>query len=119
MHNRRNRTQFSLTQDLGALGNISASFYRQDYWNASAVDQTVHLGYYADYKGVSLSVGYYLTRSSADDSDNERAINLSIGVPLSRWLPGATTSFTASTITLMAILPGRFRCMVRRWPTIA
>ncbi|NEM18696.1 fimbria/pilus outer membrane usher protein, partial [Escherichia coli] len=45
VHNRRNRTQFSLTQDLGALGNISASFYRQDYWNASAVDQTVHLGY--------------------------------------------------------------------------
>lgn len=26
VHNRRNRTQFSLTQDLGALGNISASF---------------------------------------------------------------------------------------------
>lgn len=94
VHNRRNRTQFSLTQDLGALGNISASFYRQDYWNASAVDQTVHLGYYANYKGVSLSVGYYLTRSSADDSDNERAINLSISVPLSRWLPGATTSYS-------------------------
>lgn len=94
VHNRRNRTQLSLTQDLGALGNLSASYYRQDYWNASAVDQTVHLGYYANYKGVSYSVGYYLTRSSADDSDSERSLNLSISVPLGRWLPAATTSYS-------------------------
>ncbi|MEB6377647.1 fimbrial biogenesis outer membrane usher protein [Leclercia adecarboxylata] len=93
VENRRNRTEFSLTQDFGVLGNISASFYRQKYWNSSAVDQTVHVGYFANYKGISWSLGYYLTRSSSDDSDNERSVNLSVSVPLSRWLPGGTTSY--------------------------
>ncbi len=94
INNRRNRNQLSLTQDFGAWGNVSASFYRQKYWNTAAEDQTVHLGYYANYKGISWSLGYYLTRSSSDDSDNERSLNLSISVPLNRWLPGGTTSYS-------------------------
>ncbi|MCU6671546.1 fimbrial biogenesis outer membrane usher protein [Enterobacteriaceae bacterium H4N4] len=94
VENRRNRTTLSLTQNFGAWGNVSASFYRQNYWNSSAVDQTVHLGYYANYKGISWSLGYYLTRSSDNDSDNERSVNLSVSVPLSRWLPGGTTSYS-------------------------
>ena len=94
VENRRNRTELSLTQDFGGWGNISASFYRQSYWNTSAEDQTVHLGYYANYKGISWSLGYYLTRSSSDDSDNERSVNLSVSVPLGRWLPGGTTSYS-------------------------
>lgn len=94
IENRRNRTELSLTQDFGGWGNISASFYRQKYWDASAVDKTVHVGYYANYKGISWSLGYYLTRSRSDDSDNERSLNLSVSVPLSRWLPGGTTSYS-------------------------
>ncbi|MBZ0057122.1 fimbrial biogenesis outer membrane usher protein [Leclercia sp. LTM01] len=94
IENRRHRIELSLTQDFGGWGNISASFYRQKYWNSSAVDQTVHVGYYANYKGISWSLGYYLTRSSSDDSDNERSVNLSVSVPLSRWLPGGTTSYS-------------------------
>lgn len=94
INNRRNRTQFSLTQDFGEWGNISASFYRQQYWDSSAVDQTVHLGYYASYKGISWSLGYYLTRSSTDDSGNERSVNLSISIPLSHWLSGGTFSYS-------------------------
>ncbi|WP_061708768.1 fimbria/pilus outer membrane usher protein [Pseudenterobacter timonensis] len=94
VENRRNRTELSLTQDFGAWGNVSASFYRQDYWQSPDVDQTVHVGYYTSYKGISCSLGYYLTRSGANDNDKERSINLSISVPLSRWLPGATTSYS-------------------------
>lgn len=94
VENRRNRTELSLTQDFGRWGNISASFYHQKYWNSTAEDQTVHLGYYANYKGVSWSLGYYLTRSTSDDSTNERSVNLSISVPLGRWLPGGTTSYS-------------------------
>ncbi|URO01364.1 fimbrial biogenesis outer membrane usher protein [Leclercia adecarboxylata] len=94
VENRRNRTELSLTQDFGGWGNISASFYRQKYWDASAVDKTVHVGYYASYKGISWSLGYYLTRSRSDDSDNERSLNLSVSIPLSRWLPGGTISYS-------------------------
>lgn len=92
--NRRKRTQLSLTQDFGEWGNISASFYRQQYWDSAAVDQTVHLGYYASYKGISWSLGYYRTRSSTDDSDNERSIDLSVSIPLNRWLPGGSVSYS-------------------------
>ncbi|WP_244202375.1 fimbria/pilus outer membrane usher protein [Buttiauxella warmboldiae] len=92
--NRRSRTEMSLTQDFGKWGNLSAGFYRQQYWNTSAVDQTVHLGYYNSFRGVSWSLGYYVTRSYYDDKDNERSVNLTVSVPLSRWLPGGSASYS-------------------------
>lgn len=94
VENRRNRNELSLTQDFGPWGNVSASFYRQNYWHSSAVDQTVHLGYYANVKGISWSLGYYLTRSRSDGSDKERSVNLSVSVPLNRWLPGSSASYS-------------------------
>lgn len=94
INNRRQRTQFSLTQDFGDWGNISASFYRQQYWDTAAVDQTVHLGYYASYNGVTWSLGYYRTRTLADYGDNERSLNLSVSIPLSRWLAGGNVSYS-------------------------
>jgi outer membrane usher protein len=91
--NRRSRTTLSLAQDFGVYGNISASLYRQQYWDSPATDQTIHLGYYNSYRGISWSVGYYLTRSYYDD-DNERSVNLNISVPLSKWLPGGSVSYS-------------------------
>lgn len=92
--NRRHRTQFSLTQDFGRWGNVSASFYRQQYWDTPVTDQTVHLGYYANYQGISWSLGYYLTRSSTDSSNNDRAVSMSVSIPLNRWLPGGSVSYS-------------------------
>ncbi|WP_455427066.1 fimbria/pilus outer membrane usher protein [Dryocola sp. LX212] len=94
INNRRNRVEMSLTQDFGVWGNISGSFYRQQYWDTASIDQTVHLGYYNSYRGISWSLGYYVTRAYEDDSDNERSVNLTLSIPLNKWLPGGSVSYS-------------------------
>jgi outer membrane usher protein len=97
INNRRSRAEMSLTQNFGRWGNINASFYNQQYWDTNSIDQTVHFGYYNSYRGISLSLGYYVTRAYEDETDNERSVNLSVSVPLDKWLPGGSVSYSLNS----------------------
>ncbi|HCW47135.1 MULTISPECIES: fimbria/pilus outer membrane usher protein [Mixta] len=92
VNNKRSRKEIAVSQSLGDIGSLTASFYSQQYWHAEGHDETVHLGLYSGWKGISWGVGYYLTKSS-DRHKKDRSISFNISVPLNRWLPDHTISY--------------------------
>ncbi|MBN0763807.1 fimbria/pilus outer membrane usher protein, partial [Pseudomonas aeruginosa] len=62
--NRRRREELSVSQSLGGLGSLAVSAWSQEYWHRQSRDETVHLGFYSAWKGISWGVGYYYTRAS-------------------------------------------------------
>ncbi len=73
MDNRRRREELSVTQSLGGLGSLAISAWAQDYWHRQSRDETVHLGFYSAWKGISWGVGYYYTRASNQEK-NDRSL---------------------------------------------
>ena len=96
--NRRSRSELSIAQDFGRFGNITTSVYRQDYWNSQGKDQTLHLGYYNSYRGITWGLGYYYTRAYGENN-RDQSVTFNISIPLNAWLPGGSVSYSMNNDT--------------------
>lgn len=94
--NKRAREEISLSQTLGSIGSLSASAWTQTYWHAQGHDETVHVGFYSAWKGVSWGVGYYFTESS-EHSKSDRSFSFNLNIPLGKMLPDSSVSYSMTT----------------------
>ncbi|CAM4178048.1 fimbria/pilus outer membrane usher protein [Klebsiella sp. 10982] len=113
--NRRRREELSVTQSLGGLGSLAISAWSQEYWHRQGQDETVHLGFYSAWKGISWGAGYYYTRSS-DQEKNDRSWSFNINIPLGGPLSDSTVSYnttsdsngyTSQQVSLYGAMPTR------------
>lgn len=95
---RRENMQFNISQQLGDYGSLYLSGSRQTYWNQSGVSTSVQGGYSSSLRPVSYSLGYSESKSPYF-GNTDRAINLSLSVPLDRLFSGAGKSMYASFST--------------------
>lgn len=93
IQNKRSREELSVSQTLGDAASLAVSYYSQEYWHAGGRDETAHFGLYSGWKGISWGVGYYLTKSSTRNN-MDRSISFNISIPLSRWLPDHSVSYS-------------------------
>ncbi len=94
--NRRRREELSVTQSLGGLGSLAISAWSQDYWHRQSRDETVHLGFYSAWKGISWGVGYYYTRAS-NQGKNDRSWSFNINIPLGGPLSDSAVSYNTTS----------------------
>ncbi|OWY74472.1 fimbrial protein FimD [Pantoea sp. AMG 501] len=92
---RRENIQLSVSQQLGDYGSLYVSGSRQTYWNQSGVSSSVQSGYSSSLGPVSYSLGYSESRSPYF-GNTDRAVNLSLSLPLQRLLSGAGKTMRAS-----------------------
>ncbi len=86
--NRRRREELSVSQSLGGLGSLAVSAWSQEYWHRQSRDETVHLGFYSAWKGISWGVGYYYTRTSGQQKMTAPGHSISIF----RWVVRCPTA---------------------------
>ena len=75
----------------------SSGYY--DFAEASALesrDETVHLGFYSAWKGISWGVGYYYTRASNQEK-NDRSWSFNINIPLGGPLSDSAVSYNTTS----------------------
>jgi outer membrane usher protein len=96
VQNKRSREELSISQSLGGTASLAVSFYSQEYWHARGRDETAHFGLYSGWKGISWGVGYYLTKSSTRNN-MDRSISFNVSIPLSRWLPDHSVSYSTAS----------------------
>ncbi|GKO04990.1 hypothetical protein NUKP99_26140 [Klebsiella variicola] len=94
--NRRRREELSVTQSLAGLGSLAISAWSQDYWHRQSRDETVHLGFYSAWKGISWGVGYYYTRASNQEK-NDRSWSFNINIPLGGPLSDSAVSYNTTS----------------------
>ncbi|EOZ6590790.1 fimbria/pilus outer membrane usher protein [Salmonella enterica] len=95
---RKNRLQLHLTQKLP--GDLTGSLYItglvQDYWDTGRMkEQSVSAGYNNSWQGVSYNVNYAGSKSQAYSTNHQ--VSLNVNIPLSRFLPSAWGSVSASS----------------------
>lgn len=95
---RRENMQLNISQQLGDYGSLYLSGSRQTYWNQSGVSTSLQGGYSSSLGPVSYSLGYNESKSPYF-GNTDRAINLSLSVPLDRLFSGAGKSTYASFST--------------------
>ncbi|WP_253377747.1 fimbria/pilus outer membrane usher protein [unidentified bacterial endosymbiont] len=92
-YNKRSRIQASISQSI-----LGSSFYlngyQQDYWGSARKERNLSAGINTVVEGISLHMAYTYSKTSDDGSD--RMISFGISMPLSKWLPGAWSSYTLS-----------------------
>lgn len=93
---KRQKMQLDISQNAQALGSLFLSGYQQSYWGQSGYERTLSAGWNNTFKGVNLSVVYSYSRypGSAQPADQQVALN--VQVPLSRFLPNAWASYSAT-----------------------
>ncbi|HFG1250939.1 TPA: fimbria/pilus outer membrane usher protein, partial [Klebsiella pneumoniae] len=94
--NRRRREELSVSQSLGGLGSLAVSAWSQEYWHRQSRDETVHLGFYSAWKGISWGVGYYYTRASGQQK-NDRSWSFNINIPLGGPLSDSAVSYNTTS----------------------
>ncbi|EMH7336563.1 fimbria/pilus outer membrane usher protein [Serratia ureilytica] len=96
---RRENMQLNIGQQLGDYGSLYLSGSRQTYWDQSGVSSSLQGGYSNLLGPVSYSLGYSESKSPYF-GNTDRAINLSLSVPLDRLFSGAGKSMHASFSTV-------------------
>ena len=94
--NKRSREEISISQPLGGSSSLTASAYSQRYWRTGRHDQTVHLGFYNTWQGVSWGVGYYYTKSS-EQNKSDRSLSFNVTIPLGQWLSNSSVSYNTTS----------------------
>lgn len=90
-NNRRSRLQLNLSQAVGSWGAIYLNGYQQDYWDMAGNERSVSLGYSSNWRDITWSVNYSLTKTPY--SNNDQQVSLSVNIPLSRWLSNSWATY--------------------------
>ncbi|WP_410725622.1 fimbria/pilus outer membrane usher protein [Citrobacter portucalensis] len=95
-NNKRTREELSLSQTLSDIGNLSVSAWTQTYWHTRGYDETIHVGFYSAWKGVSWGVGYYYIQSS-DSNKSDRSFSFNLNIPMSDILPDSNVNYSITS----------------------
>jgi outer membrane usher protein len=111
LDNKRSREEISVSQAFGGMSSLAISAWSQEYWHRQSRDETIHLGFYSAWRGVSWGVGYYYTQSS-DRQKADRSWSFNLSIPLGG--PLAESAISYSTTSAITDAPrSRRRCTVR------
>lgn len=84
-YNKRDKTQLSVSQQLGERASLYLNGSHQTYWNTSSVDKQLQLGLNTAIADISWMVSYSLTRN-AWQHGNDQMLALNVNIPFSHWL---------------------------------
>lgn len=93
---RKSRTTLTFSQSLGALGYVSLSGSRENYWQRSQHRDELTASWGSGYRGASWSLNLTQRQrqgaasSGQRESKNEQEVSLWLSLPLDRWLGGNT-----------------------------
>lgn len=113
-YHRKGETQVTLNQGLGDYGNGYLTLQRDTYYDSSARDTSLTMGYSFNIRSVNVGLNYSYQTNSGSDGDNapDRQFSLNLSVPLdmgerrSRNLSFTTNSSSQSGSSQMATLSG-------------
>ncbi|TPG58911.1 fimbrial biogenesis outer membrane usher protein [Ewingella americana] len=113
-HHRKNEFQATLNQGLGDFGNGYLTLQRDNYYDESASNTSLTMGYSFNIKAVNVGISYSYQANSDDGSDSapDRQLSLNFSVPLdmgdrrSRNLSFSTNSGNHSSGSQMATVSG-------------
>ena len=96
LDNKRSREEISLSQAFGGISSLAISAWSQEYWHSHSRDETLHLGFYSAWRGVTWGVGYYYTQSS-DRQKADRSWSFNLSVPLFGPLSESAISYSTTS----------------------
>lgn len=87
-HSKRARMEMSISQRMGDVGSLFISAVRQTYWGSDESNDSLQGGISSTLGPVNYSLGYSYSRQRKQNSEDgkNRAINLSMSIPLNRLL---------------------------------
>ena len=94
--NKRSREEISVSQAFGGMSSLAISAWSQEYWHRQSRDETIHLGFYSAWRGVSWGVGYYYTQSS-DRQKADRSWSFNLRIPLGGPLAESAISYSTTS----------------------
>ncbi|VUS43424.1 fimbria/pilus outer membrane usher protein [Klebsiella pasteurii] len=94
--NKRSREEISVSQAFGGMSSLAISAWSQEYWHRQSRDETIHLGFYSAWRGVSWGVGYYYTQSS-DRQKADRSWSFNLSIPLGGPLAESAISYSTTS----------------------
>ncbi|HGM4932033.1 fimbria/pilus outer membrane usher protein [Serratia marcescens] len=86
---KRQRIQANISQRLGDVGSLYLTGSRQTYWNRQGASESLQAGFSGMLGTANYSISYNQTRN-AGLGQTDRALYLSLSVPLERWLPSGS-----------------------------
>ena len=87
----RSQIQFSISQSLFDGVSFYTSGSQRDFWNSGGYDRNFSVGLNGQIAGIGYNLSGQFT--DYDEEDNDRAISLSLSIPLDRWLPRGRASY--------------------------
>ena len=94
--NKRSREEISVSQAFGGMSSLAISAWSQEYWHRQSREETIHLGFYSAWRGVSWGVGYYYTQSS-DRQKADRSWSFNLSIPLGGPLAESAISYSTTS----------------------
>lgn len=99
-HNKRQRLQLDISQNIYDYGSLYISGSQQDYWGQDGAERSISSGYNVTYAGVSYGVSYTYSRTVFDQPSDQR-LAFNIQIPFSIWSdsPAFDSSWASYNIT--------------------
>ena len=94
--NKRSREEITVSQAFGGMSSLAISAWSQEYWHRQSRDETIHLGFYSAWRGVSWGVGYYYTQSS-ERQKADRSWSFNLSIPLGGPLAEIAISYSTTS----------------------
>ncbi|MBF4180647.1 fimbrial biogenesis outer membrane usher protein [Lelliottia nimipressuralis] len=96
-HNKRQKLQLDVNQNLSEYGSMFISGYQQDYWNELGYERSFSSGYNGSFNGVNYSFTYTYSKNAGSGNEADQQFAFNIQVPLNRWLSSSYASYNITT----------------------
>ncbi|MEL4013170.1 fimbria/pilus outer membrane usher protein [Dryocola clanedunensis] len=100
---RRNRTEFTMNQELGEVaGSLAVSWMSEDYWNSNRTMRSIGASYNNSWNGISYGLNYSYNINSQDTGsgktyERDQILGFNITVPFSRFEHNTNATYGISS----------------------
>ncbi|HDT6566774.1 TPA: fimbrial biogenesis outer membrane usher protein [Enterobacter cloacae] len=95
LRKKRSKSQVTLNQQLGSLGNVNISAWQQNYWGGGN-ERNVSFGYNTSIDDINYGLNYSYSRGPWSNED-DHIISLMMQIPFSRFLPNSWMTISANS----------------------
>ncbi|MBT0724143.1 fimbrial biogenesis outer membrane usher protein [Rosenbergiella sp. S61] len=94
-HNKKNKAEINITQNITDFGSIYISSYQQEYWGVKGKETSISTGINTSISSINYTLSYSYSKTPFYGT-SDRVYSLSVQIPLDKFLPSSWLNLSSS-----------------------
>jgi len=94
-HNKKNKAEINISQNIPDIGSIYISSYQQEYWGVTGKETSISTGFNTSIKSINYTLSYSYSKTPFYGK-SDQVYSFSVQIPLDKFLPSSWLNLSTS-----------------------